>query len=795
MTDTAAMSLLVPGSGSWPASLPIPLTPFVGRENELAQVIRLVAANRLVTLTGAGGVGKTRLAVEVAAAISADFGDGTVLIDLSPITDQSLLPGAVARGLGVEERGGTDVGQRLTRVLRGQHKLLVLDNCEHLRVASADLAAGLLGSCPGVVILATSRERLGVPGEVTWRVPSLSFPWPERAPAAQETDSYEAVVLFLARARAARPGLRVGADDIAAVTSICFRLDGIPLALELAAARAGALSLTEIANRLTGRFGLLTGSATGPARHQTLRASVEWSYQLLQGQERALFRRLAVFADGWALDAAEEVCGAPPLAGDEVAALLAALVDKSLVNAEQTPTGSRYRLLEVIRAYAREQLESCGELDQTCARQAGYYAELAERSAPMLLGPGQATCAHRLDRESENLRAAGRWCGADPARTATGLRLASGLWEYWHIRGRLAEGTAWLEKALAAGGPEHARAAAMNGLGVLVSLQGEPKRGQDLFAASIERYREAGDRHGEARAWSHLGNARTLCGDAPGAAEAFRRGLALSRSLEDPWLEAFALFLSGLSATLSGDVGGETSRITAATPLFERAGDRRGTGYTLLALGDCLIQQQRAEEALAPLREGVAIFEALPERWGLMYGAWLLAEASGALGDWPRAALLLGILDTLGERTGGQLFPHQQATLQRLVVRAAEHLGPALPAARQAGQVLGRSDQITAALWLAPGREEEPDRALPLTRREREIAELITDGLTNRQIAARLVIAERTVDTHVGRILAKLACSSRAQVAALVTAAAMDPAAQRPGDPRTPTRLPTPGAR
>jgi non-specific serine/threonine protein kinase len=335
----------------------------------------------------------------------------------------------------------------------------------------------------------------------------------------------------------------------------------------------------------------------------------------------------------------------------------------------------------------------------------------------------------------------------------------------------------------------------MNGLGVLVSLQGEPERGQDLFAASIERYREAGDRHGEARAWTHLGNARTLCGDAPGAAQAFRRGLALSRSLEDPWLEGFALFLSGWAATLSGDVGEASSRITSAAPLFEQAGDRRGTGYTLLALGDCLIQQQRAAQALAPLREGVGIFEALPERYGLMYGACLLAEASGALGDWPRAGLLLGILDTLGERTGGQLFPHQQARLQRLVVGTAEHLGPALRAARQAGQVFGRSDQITAALWLAPGQEEEPDRALPLTRREREIAELITDGLTNRQIAARLVIAERTVDTHVGRILAKLACSSRAQVAALVTAAAMDSAAQRPGDPRTQTRLPAPGAR
>ena len=457
---------------SWPAGLPVPLTRFVGRTGELAQVARLVAANRLVTLVGAGGVGKTRLALEVAAAVSPDFSDGTVLIDLSAVADPALLPGAMARSLGVEERASAGLNQRLIRVLRSQGRLLVLDNCEHLRGACANLAAALLGACPGVVVLATSRERLGVPGEVTWRVPSLAFPWPEHLPAAADIENFEAVALFLDRARAACPGLQIGPAEIVAITSICFHLDGIPLALELAAARAGALSLAEIADRLAGPFGLLAGSGAGPARHQTLRASVEWSYQLLPEAERVLFGRLAVFAGGWALDVAEAVCGAPPLAPEQVAALLAALVDKSLVQVDQTPAGGRYRLLEVIRAFAAEQLAESGDAEQVRAQHGSYYAGLAERSAPMLLGPDQAGCARRLDQETSNLRAARRWCAGDPARGGTGLRLAAGLWEYWHIRGRLAEGSAWLEEALAAGcGPELARAAALNGLGVLVSLR------------------------------------------------------------------------------------------------------------------------------------------------------------------------------------------------------------------------------------------------------------------------------------------------------------------------------------
>jgi predicted ATPase/DNA-binding CsgD family transcriptional regulator len=763
------------GTGSgWPAGLPVPLTAFVGRERERAEVAQLVAAHRLVTLVGAGGVGKTRLAVEVAAELAADFSDGADLIDLSAVSDPALLPGAVARGLGVEERSGAGLGERLVWVMRDQHRLLVLDNCEHLRGACGDLAAGVLSSCPAVVVLATSRESLGLPGEVTWRVPSLTFPWPEALPPLDEMERFEAVALFLARARAARPGLRVGPGDAAAVASICFHLDGIPLALELAAARAGALSLAEIAERLTGRFELLGRSGAGPARHQTLRASVRWSHQLLSPEERALFRRLAVFAGGWSLAAAEAVCASPPVGGGQVAGLLAGLVDKSLVQADQTLGGSRYRLLEVIRAFAAEQLAEAGELAATRQCHATYYTDLAERAGARVFGPDLPGLVRAVNAEIDNLRAARSWCAEDLARAPIGLRLASGAWAYWFISGGLAEGTAWLEEVLAHdGGPEPARASALNGLGLFFCQLEEPERGRDLFAASIESFRNAQDQRNEVRAGANLGYACALCGDAVEAAAACGSALALARAAGDVWAEAAALWRSGFSLALAGDTAKGLADAAAGADLFSAVGDGRLRAYTLLTVGDCMVREGNPAVAIGLLREALSVFEALPERSGLLRAAGLMAEACGALSDWPRAAMLLGVVETLSERTGGRPYARLQAGLDALDSRVRAELGRAGDPSRQAGRVLGRGDQISAVLWPAErGHEPAGDRRLPLTRREREVAGLIAEGLTNRQIGARLFIAERTVDTHVGRILDKLGCVSRAQVAAIVTAAA-----------------------
>ena len=291
----------------------MPLTGLVGRERELAELAQLLEGNRLVTLVGAGGVGKTRLAIEEAAVIAPRFPDGVDLVDLSSVADPALLWAAVAMVIGIEERADADMVRRLIRILRPQSRLLVLDNCEHLAAACAAAATQLLGSCPELKILATGRAGLGVPGEVHWRVPSLTFPWPEHPPSLDQLDCFGAVSLFVDRARAARPGLVIRPADVGALSLICFRLDGIPLALELAAARASALTMGEIAERLDDRFALLNREAGGPARHQTLRASVEWSHQLLSEPERALLRRVAVFAGGWSLSAAEAVCAGSPV--------------------------------------------------------------------------------------------------------------------------------------------------------------------------------------------------------------------------------------------------------------------------------------------------------------------------------------------------------------------------------------------------------------------------------------------------------------------------------------------------
>jgi non-specific serine/threonine protein kinase len=766
---------------AWPAGLPAPLAPFVGRAAELAEIARLVGSNRLVTLVGAGGVGKTRTAIEVAASLQSLFADGVDLVDLSVVAAPELVPAAAARALGVEDRTGADLAERVARVLRSQQRLVLLDNCEHVRSGCGELAGRLLAACPEVTILATSRVSLAVPGELTWRVPSLTFPWPDHRPALEDLECFEAAELFLARARAACPQLAIGPGDVPAIALICFRLDGIPLALELAAARAGALSLDDIASRLTSRSELLARSGAGLARHQTLLASLEWSCQLLGAEELILLRRLAIFRGGWQLEAVEVICTDQAVPAARAAALLVALVDHSLVQVDQSPP-TRYRLLETIRSFAYDQLASSGELEEVRARHGRYFAELAERSAAIMLGPRQASWARSLDAESENLRAARDWCSADQSRSALLLRLVSGLWEYWQIRGRLKEAAEALTEALAAAdGPARARAAALNGLGLIISLRGEVERGRPMLAEAAECYRRAGDVRGESRAWAHLGNTLAILGEDAGAADAFARGLALARESGDIWYEAFALYLAGWPATMNGDLAFGIDRGSRSARMFEQAGDERAAGYALALLADCAVRDGRAAEAIGLLRRSLSVFEDLPDRWGLLYGTSVATSAGAALGDWPLVATLIGVTDSLRERTGGQLFPHQVSALGAAAAAAERALGPAMAARIAVGQAIGRGDTIAAALWPPashpPAGAAGPAAGGALTPRERDVAQLITAGLTNRQIGARLFIAERTVDTHVGRILAKLGCTSRAQVAAMMAAGRADPGA------------------
>jgi non-specific serine/threonine protein kinase len=755
----------------WPPGLPTPLTRLVGRERDIGEIAGLVADNRLVTLVGSGGVGKTRLAIEEAAAVAPRFADGVDLVDLSGVPDPALLWATVARTVGVEERADADLAQRLTRVLRPQSRLLVLDNCEQLLAETAVVTMQLLSGCPRLWILATSREALGVPGEIIWRVPSLTFPWPGNPPSVDEMEGFGAMALFAERARAARPGLVIGAADIAALSLICFRLDGIPLALELTAARISALSIRDIADRLDDQFTLLSRAVGAPARHQTLRASVDWSHQLLGPAEQALFRRLAVFAGGWSLNAAEEVAHSPPVESGQVARLLAALVDKSLVQAEHSATGTRYRLLDVVKAFAHEQLVASGELEEARSRHGTYFADLGEHMAARLHGQDQDLWASFLDQDQANLRAARHWCAADPARAVHGLRMAAGLWEYWLIRGLIEEGAAWLEDALRrAPSPSGTHAAALTGLALFTSLRGEFQRGGELFVASIALFRQASDLPGQARALAILGYWRANHGDRDGSAEALDRAMLLAELAEDQYSAAYAQLMAGMAASSTTDRTLARAHATRSVELFNGIGDRRGVGYARCVLGDCLSAEGAPTESLAILRTCFGVFEELRDRWGLLISTTSAALAHAALGDWCRTAFALGVADSLSERIGGHPFPAVQAAIDAIAAKTAANLGPSAIPRREAGRAVGLGDCIATAMGLAPEPRppcpQQPE--LPLTRREEEVTELMARGLTNRQIAERLFIAQRTVDTHVGHILAKLGCSNRSQAAVLM---------------------------
>jgi predicted ATPase/DNA-binding CsgD family transcriptional regulator len=757
---------------AWPPGLPMPLTALIGRERDLPEITRLIADHRLVTLVGSGGVGKTRLAIEAAASLArSQFPDGVDVVDLGEVTDPALVWPSLARAAGVEERAGADLELRITQFIRPQRRLLVIDNCEHLLPESSDVITRLLGGCPELRILATSRESLGVPGEIAWRVPSLSFPRPEHTLSLAELEGFGAAALFTERARAARPGLLIAANEIRALSYICFRLDGIPLALELAAARVSALSIAEIADHLDDQFTLISRTAGGRARHQTLRASVEWSHRLLSQPEQALLRRLAVFSAGWSLSAAEAVGIGPPIEPGHAARLLVALVDKSMVQAEDSADGTRYRLQEAIKAFAHERLVESGELDDVLARHGAYFIDLGEHAASQLNGPAQARWAKCLDQDRANLRAARLWCAADQARAALGLRMASGLGKYWLIRGLLEEGAEWLEEALqGTSGPPRSRATALAWLGIITGLRGGFRRGGEMLAASVSLYEQDGDVKGQAEALAILGFWRANQADHGGAAEVLNRSLVLAGQSPDRYSVAFVLEMASMAAFLATNTTLARSLAAESADVFTSIGDSRGAGYARCVLADCLIREGAPAAALALLRTCIGTFEALPDRWALLVSSGSAAQAHAAMGEWRRAAVAIGVAEALSERIGARLAPLVQAAIDAVAAKAAVELGAAAAHLQEAGRAAGRGDRVAAALALAPGRAA-PGSALPLTPREHEITKLIARGLTNQQIADRLCIARRTVDTHVSHILAKLDCANRSQVAAMVITA------------------------
>jgi predicted ATPase len=459
-------------------------------------------------LTGAGGAGKTRLALEVARDLLGAYPDGVWLVELAPLSDPALTPQAVAAALGVHEQPGRALTDTLTDHLRAKDSLLVIDNCEHLVDAAAHLAATLLESCPKLRVLATSREHLSLLGEAVWTVPPLSLPGTGGTPSVEDLMGSEAVRLFLDRTRSRLPGFGLGEENAGAVGRICRKLEGIPLAIELAAARMGALAVEQVAQRLEDSLKLLAGgNRIADPRQQTLRATLDWSHELLSKDERKLFGRLSVFAGGWTLEAAEEVCSGEGIERDDVADLLSKLVDKSLVMAGAEQEGSlRYRMLEPVRQYARERLEESGEAEAVLRRHAALFFALAEEAEPGLRGPWQASWVKRLEQEWDNLRAAMAWLLARGEYEGA-ARLGWALWLFWWVRGRFTEGRSWMEEALAKGSamPATARARALFVAGMMADGQADLHSAEPLIEEGLGLFRELGDKLGHACALGSAG--------------------------------------------------------------------------------------------------------------------------------------------------------------------------------------------------------------------------------------------------------------------------------------------------
>ena len=638
--------------------LALGLTSFVGREREIAELQALLADDRrLLTLTGPGGTGKTRLALEVVTRTVEHFEDGVWWLELAPISDPDLVPQAVASVLNLSESTGHSLTEVIIEDLRELEILLVLDNCEHLLDACARLAEVLLHACPGLVILATSREALGVAGERSFPVPPLSVP--ERSPAFEGLEEYEAVWLFVERAQDVAPGFELTEHNALAVAKLCRILDGIPLAIELAAARARVMSVEQISSRLEDSFDLLAGgSRTAEPRQRTLRAAIDWSYDLLPEEERVLFRRLSVFAGGFTLDATEAVCSGEDLEREEILELLSHLVEKSLVLVAEQGGEVRYRLLETVRQYGVEKLNESGEAERVRERHARYYLNLAEEAE---LEPEREA---RLEREHDNLRAALSWA-LGGTKTELGLGLAAALWSFWYTHGYLSEGRAFLDVAICRSGDTktQAKARALNGAGYIALFQGEYEAARRFFERSLALYRRLGDEEGIASSLIYLGFVAVLSQRDLGMIPAlYEEAASLGSEVKDRRVEGNLLIFSALSTISRGDLERGAILSEEGLALFREIHDVQGIGHSLNNLGLIAVMRHDYHSASKFLRENLRIAKESDYKLAIQYSLFGLGMVAAAGGQPARAARLWGAEEAMRESFGIQITPLARST-------------------------------------------------------------------------------------------------------------------------------------
>lgn len=676
-------------------NLPAPVTPLVGRELELAAASALLRREdvRLLTMTGAGGTGKTRLALAVADDLLGDFEDGVWLVTLAPVRDPELVASTVAGALGVEESGGTSLLEDLKAHLRDRRALLLFDNFEHLARA-ATVVSDLLAAAPRLKALVTSRSVLRLSGEHDYPVPPLALPDRAAWDDAESLLRNEAVALFVARAQAARLDFRLE-ENARAVAEICVALDGLPLALELAAARVKVLPAEALRARLERRLPLLVaGPRDVPRRQRTLRAAIDWSYELLDGDERALFARLAVFAGGCGLGAAEDVCEAS-------LHTLSSLVEKSLARQSGDADGDvRLSMLETVREYASERLAERGESDLRRRRHAEHFLALAEEAEPELKGENAAAWLVGLDAELDNVRAALGWAGAAGAAELE-LRLASALEYFWRLRGHLSEGRKWLEGALSRGGetPTPVRAKALNAAAILVHRQGDLRLAKGFLEEALAIHRELHDEREVARMLSNLGGVAVFEGEYERATELYEETIPLFRKAGDD--RGLMVTLSNLAsiANLSGDHARGRTLGEEGLAVARRAGDMDQTSISLHNLGRAALHQQRHVEAGRRFGESLELAVALGYKELIAYGLEGLGELAAARHQWERAARLLGAGTCLFEALGVPIGPEEREGYEATVARLTERLGEAAAAELQAeGRAMSLERAVAQAL-------------------------------------------------------------------------------------------------
>jgi len=803
-----------------PNNLPLQMNRFIGREREMTAVGELLANTRLLTLTGAGGSGKTRLALQVATDLLEEFEHGVWWVELAALSDPLLVPQAVASAVGIPERAGGTVTQALADALRPKQLLLVLDNCEHLLVACAQLIETLLRTCSQVRVLVTSREALTITGETIWLALPLRVPDTYQPPPIEGLLTYEAVQLFVERARSVQPSFTLTPENAAAVMQVCRRLDGMPLAIELAAARIRALSVEQIVTRLDDAYRLLTGgSRSALPRQQTLRAAMDWSYCLLSAQEQAFFRRLSVFAGSFSLAAAEAICAGEPGEADDVLDVLSCLIDKSLVQVEERRGEARYRLLETVRQYGQDKLQECAEAAQVRRTHRDWYARLAEQAEAEMQEARQESVFDRLEAEHENLRVAIGW-SLEQQEAATAAQIGAALLRFWLLRGYMSEGRSWLERALSGFSEKTAvRAQALNAAAILVSLQDDYQRARTLAEESLQLSRELALSKQTGYALYILGRLSRIEGDYAGAVTSFEESLALFRALGQKHDMALVLSGLGLAVLYLGEYERATALCEASLALSRELGDPRaiaswltnlgmvmrargdaqrakalceeslamrrmlgykgGIAHTLAVLGRIALDQGAYERATACYQESLTLRQEAGEKEGIATALEGLAAVTGMQGHPVRAARLSGAASSLRTLLGAPLPPIDRPSYEQTVAALRAQLDePTFTAAWVEGQAMALEEALAEAVqvkaqehippttlpapWETPSTSPSRGNPFGLTTREIEVLRLLTQGLTTTQIAEQLTISPRTADAHVRSIYSKLEVTSRA---------------------------------